>query len=127
MIQGIRLRAAKAVASPTGVSLSGRRSPLTMLLYRWLGLKLYQFSPIHRGSCSEQSITTRRMFFQRSPVSGTKQRLCRQNEGSRATGDPFGADEFSDGNAIVIRHSSLPLRGSAADAVFWFNRRWRTA
>jgi hypothetical protein len=36
------------------------------------------------------------MFFQRSPVSGTKQRLCRQNEGSRATGDSFGADEFSD-------------------------------
>jgi hypothetical protein len=58
------------------------------------------------------------MFFQRSPVSGTKQRLCRQNKGSRATGDSFGADEFSDGHAIVIRHGSLPLRGSAADAVF---------
>ena len=48
------------------------------------------------------------------PVGGTKQRLCRQNEGSRATGDSFGADEFSDGHAIVIRHSSIPpprLRG----------------
>jgi hypothetical protein len=53
--------------------------------------------------------------------------LCRQNEGSRATGDSFGADEFSDGHAIVIRHSSLPLRGSAADAVFWSNRCSRTA
>ena len=58
------------------------------------------------------------MFFQRGPVSGTKQRLCRQNKGSRATGDSFAADEFGDGHAIVIRHSSLPLRGSAADAVF---------
>jgi hypothetical protein len=58
------------------------------------------------------------MFFQRSPVSSTKQRLCRQNESSRAPGDSFGADEFSDGHAIVIRHGSLPLRGSAADAVF---------
>jgi hypothetical protein len=89
-----------------------------MLLYRRLGLKVYQFSPINRGPCPEQSITSRRMFFQRSPVSGPKQRLCWQNEGSRATGDSFGADEFSDGHAIVIRHSSLPLRGSAADAVF---------
>jgi hypothetical protein len=55
------------------------------------------------------------MFFQRSPVSGTKQRLCRQNEGSRATGNSFGADEFSHGHTIVTRHSSLPC---AADAVF---------
>jgi hypothetical protein len=89
---------------------------LTMTLYRRHHpiVGIYQFSPINRGSCSEQSITSRRMFFQRSPVGGTKQRLCRQNEGSRATGDSFGADEFSDGHAIVIRHSSIPpprLRG----------------
>ena len=82
----------------------------TMTLYRRHHpiVGIYQFSPVDRGSCSEQSITSRRMFFQRSPVSRTKQRLCRQNEGSRTTGDSFGADEFSDGHAIVIRHSSIP-------------------
>ena len=89
---------------------------------------MYQFSPVNRGSCSEQSITSRRMFFQRSPVSGTKQRLCRQDEGSRATGDSLGADKFSDGHAIVIRHSSIPpprLRGR--HGVRGRIARWRTA
>jgi hypothetical protein len=58
------------------------------------------------------------MFFHRSPVSGTKERLCRQNEGSRAPGNTFDADEFGDCLPIVIRHGSPTLRGSAADAVF---------
>jgi hypothetical protein len=85
---------------------------LTVPLYRrHPTVGIHQFSPVNRGSCSEQSITSRRMFFQRSPVSGTKQRLGRQNACSGAPGNSFGADEFGDGHAIVIRHSSLPLRG----------------
>jgi hypothetical protein len=114
-------------SAATRISLSGRRRPDDALYRRDLSVGIYQFSPTNRGSCSEQSITSGRMFFQGSPVSGTQQRLRRQDEGSRATGDSVGADEFSDGYAIVIRHSSFPLRGSAADAVFWSNRRSRTA
>jgi hypothetical protein len=56
-----------------------------------------------------QSITRHCMFFQRSPVSGTKQRLGRRYAGSRAPGNSFGADKFRDGLAIVIVHRSLPL------------------
>jgi hypothetical protein len=56
------------------------------------------------------------MFFQRSPVSGTKQSLGRQNAGCRASGNSFGADKFRDGLAIV--HRSLPLHDSATSAVF---------
>jgi hypothetical protein len=80
---------------------------------------MYRFSPVNCGSCPEQSITNRRMFFQRSPVSGTKQRLCRQNESSRATGDSFGADEFSDGHAITylaaLTRSAFFLRGGRGE------------
>jgi hypothetical protein len=64
-----------------------------------------------------QSITRDRMFFQRSAVSGTQQRLGRRNAGSRATGNSFGADKFRDGLAIVIVHRSLPLHDFATCAV----------
>jgi hypothetical protein len=112
MIQGIRLRAAKPAAIPDR-AFSGRVAvALTVPLYRrHPTVGIHQFSPVNRGSCSEQSITSRRMFFQRSPVIGTKQRLGRQNACSGPPGNSFGADEFGDGHAIVIRHSSLPLRG----------------
>jgi hypothetical protein len=55
-----------------------------------------------------QSITRDRMFFQGSPVSGSKQRLGRQNAGGRAPGDSFGADEFRNGFAIIVVHRLLP-------------------
>jgi hypothetical protein len=65
-----------------------------------------------------QSITRDRMFFQGSPVSGSKQCLGRQNAGGRAPGDSFGADEFRHGLAIVIVHRLLPLHDFAISAVF---------
>jgi hypothetical protein len=65
-----------------------------------------------------QSITRDRMFFQRSPISGSKQRLGRQNAGSRAPGNSFGADKFRDGLAIVIVHRSLPLHDFVTSVVF---------
>jgi hypothetical protein len=65
-----------------------------------------------------QSITRDGMFFQGSPVSGSKQCLGRQNAGGRAPGDSFGADEFRHGLAIVIVHRLLPLHDFAIRAVF---------
>jgi hypothetical protein len=65
-----------------------------------------------------QSITRDGMFFQGSPVSGSKQCLGRQNAGGRAPGDSFGADEFRHGLAIVIVHRLLPLHDFAISAVF---------
>jgi hypothetical protein len=67
-----------------------------------------------------QSITHDRMFFQGSPVSGSKQCLGRQNAGGRAPGDSFGADEFRHGLAIVIVivHRLLPHHDFAIYAVF---------
>jgi hypothetical protein len=56
------------------------------------------------------------MFFQGSPVSGSKQCLGRQNAGGRAPGDSFGADEFRHGLAIVIVHRLLPLHDLAIRA-----------
>jgi hypothetical protein len=58
------------------------------------------------------------MFFQGSPVSGSKQCLGWQNAGCRAPGDSFGADEFRHGLAIVIVHRLLPLHDFAVRAVF---------
>jgi hypothetical protein len=60
------------------------------------------------------------MFFQGSPVSGSKQCLGRQNAGGRAPGDSFGADEFRHGLVIVIVivHRLLPLHDFAISAVF---------
>jgi hypothetical protein len=63
-------------------------------------------------------ITRDRMFFQGSPVSGSKQCLGRQNAGGRAPGDSFGADEFRHGLAIVIVHRLLPHHDFAISAVF---------
>jgi hypothetical protein len=65
-----------------------------------------------------QSITRNGMFFQGSPVSGSKQCLGRQNAGGRAPGDSFGADEFRHGLAIVIVHRLLPHHDFAINAVF---------
>jgi hypothetical protein len=83
-----------------------------------LGLRIYPFSPASSRSCPVQSVTRDRMFFQGSPVSGSKQCLGRQNAGGRAPGDSFGADEFRHGLAIVIVHRLLPHHDFAIRAVF---------
>jgi hypothetical protein len=63
-----------------------------------------------------QSIARDRMFLKRSPISGSKQCLGRQNAGGRASGYSFGADEFRHG--LVIVHRLLPLHDFAISAVF---------
>jgi hypothetical protein len=74
-----------------------------------------------------QSITRDRMFFQGSPVSGSKQCLGRQNAGGRAPGNSFGADEFRHGLAIVIVHRLLPLHDLAIRAASGQSSTSRTA
>jgi hypothetical protein len=63
-----------------------------------------EFTPASSGSCSVELVTRDGMFFQCSPVSGSKRGLGRQNASSRAPGNSFVADKFSDGLAIVIVH-----------------------
>ena len=76
----------------------GKADPLA------LGSNVCEFTPASSGSCSVELVTRDSMFFQCSPVSGSKRGLGRQKASSRAPGNSFGADKFSDGLAIVIVH-----------------------